>query len=132
MGVKRVEQLIALATDPAATEEEARTAALQAARTIRRDGLVVTTPGQVYSSAGAYYASDVTPSVTSRSRQLGPGTPVLPPARRAPVRRELPPPSEPGRGGAHVVNLDFKDEEPVEKREPAFSSALLALLRKGT
>lgn len=37
----RVEQLIALATDPAATEEEARTAALAACRGIRKEGLKI-------------------------------------------------------------------------------------------
>jgi hypothetical protein len=127
MGVKRVEQLLALATDPAASEEEARTAALQAARTIRRDGLVVTTPGQVYSRS-AYYDA---PSVTPQGRQLGPGTPALPPRRQAPTRaRELPS----GESTARFleVNLDFKDDAPEVKQDPAFSAALLALLRKGT
>ena len=127
---QRVQQLIALATDPAASEEEARTAALQAARGIRQHGLVVTTPEEaVRGRAGGYYAAER--PVTPRGRQLGPGTPQLPP--RAPgggLARSYE--AEPhGRGGARrpiEVNLDFRDDEPAEKREPAFSAALLALL----
>ena len=38
----RVRQLLALATDSATTEEEARTAAVQAARVIVREGIVLT------------------------------------------------------------------------------------------
>jgi hypothetical protein len=124
---RRVEQLIALATDPAASEEEARTAALQAARSIRQNGLKVTTEEEWEAAQQErYYTSR---AVTPQSHQMGMGTPTLPPRPRAPVRRALSVPED-RRGGAHVVNLEFRDDVPQEKREQAFSTALLALLRK--
>jgi len=119
-----VQQLLALATDPAASEEEARTAALQAARGIVKNGLVVTTRDQAQAVYGSYSAP-----VTPQGRQLGMGTPQLPPPRsRASARSRELSPGESGR--AHVVNLDFKDDVPETKQDPAFPAALLALLRK--
>ena len=43
--VTKIEQLLALAVDPAASAEEARTAALIAARMIRSSGLQLAAPG---------------------------------------------------------------------------------------
>jgi len=126
--VRRVEQLIALATDPAASEEEARTAALQAARGIVKNGLVVTTreAASAQRGAGAYYDATLTP----QGRQLGMGTPQLPPPRsRAPGRSRELPPGEP-MARFLEVNLDFKDDVQEVKQDPAFPTALLALLRK--
>jgi Protein of unknown function (DUF2786) len=135
---RRVQQLLALATDPAASEEEARTAALEAARRIKQHGLQVVSeeewdrpgPPGYYTSQGHThpYGTNVTP----QGRQMGPGTPRLPP--RPSQSRAMAVPRddgiEPMRGGAHVVDWDFRDDVPGEKSEQAFSPALLALLRK--
>ena len=47
----RIEQLLTLAVDPAASPEEARTAALIAARMIRSSGLQLAAPGASTASA---------------------------------------------------------------------------------
>jgi hypothetical protein len=126
-----VQQLIALATDPAASEEEARTAALQAARGIRQHDLAVVTRDEARGAQAAYAGP-----VTGRGRQLGQGTPRLPsgPVREAPRRALGPAPRDEtgygARGAAHVVELDFKDDSPNEKLDQAFPAALLALLGK--
>lgn len=121
---RRVAQLIALATDPAASPEEARTAALQAARGIRQHDLAIVTREEALGASRAYAAP-----VTGRWRQLGQGTPRLPQGPREPPRRAL-------GAAAYVpvdarvmeVNLDFKDDVPGEKIDAAFPAALLALL----
>ena len=139
---RRIQQLIALATDPAASEEEARTAALQAARGIRAHGMRVMTEEEAWEAQQASYYSSRAPShpygtaVTPQSRQMGAGAPRMHP-RPSPTSRAMAVPRdetgygiEPMRGGAHVVDWDFKDDVPGEKSEQAFSPALLALLRR--
>jgi len=129
---RRVQQLLALATDPAATEEEARTAALQAARGIKAHGLQVTTSYGHEPAPQRSYGTTVTP----QGRQMGPGTSRLPqrPPQRAPRGALAAGPQDEtgyGRSGsAYAVDLDFKDDVPGQKAEPAFSAALLALLRR--
>lgn len=140
---RRVQQLLALATDPAASEEEARTAALQAARSIRAHGLHVTSAEEEWEAQQqvSCYPSRA-PShpygtaVTPQSRQMGAGAPRMHP-RPTPQSRAMSVPRdetgygiEPMRGGAHVVDWDFKDDVSVEKPEQAFSPALLSLLRR--
>lgn len=114
MGVRRVEQLIALATDQAATAEEARTAAIAACREIRREG----------------YAIGAIPALPPPPRR----EPVDRPARRdrgLSGDRGLPPvPREPEAPKAHIVNFEFRDSETEEGF--AFSQALLqGALRRG-
>jgi hypothetical protein len=139
---RRVQQLLNLAVDPAASSEEARTAALEAARRIKQHGLQVVAeeewdrpgPPNHYTSHGHThpYGTNVTP----QSRQMGQGAPRLhprptPSSRSMSVARdETGYGTEPVRGGAHVVDWDFKDDVPGEKPEQAFSPALLALLRR--
>jgi hypothetical protein len=137
---RRVQQLLNLATDPAASSEEARTAALEAARRIKQHGLQVVSeeewdrpgPPGYYTSQG--HTSPYGTAVTPQSRQMGPGTPRLPP-RPSQSRAMAIPRAESDetalRGGAHVVDWDFKDDVPGEKPEQAFSPALLSLLRRG-
>jgi hypothetical protein len=81
----RVEQLIALATDPEATEEEARTAALAACRGIRKDGLRVAAASAPNAyPAPSYYSHD-----PYGPRQRAPaGAPRLPGGRELPRARE--------------------------------------------
>jgi len=138
---RRIQQLIALATDPAASEEEARTAALQAARGIRAHGMRVMTPQEAAEAAYDRYYTESAPShpygtaVTPQSRQMGAGAPRMHPRPSSTTRAMSVPRDETGygiepmRGGAHVVDWDFKDDVPGDKPEQAFSPALLALLR---
>jgi hypothetical protein len=117
---RRVQQLIALATDQAATEEEARTAALAACRDIRRNGLQVSPP------EGLRGPSERGSAVAERAQneRLLPGGRALPaprPKRLASSRA----PGEPIPGGVHVLSFDFAEEKPKNGNDFAFPQALL-------
>jgi Protein of unknown function (DUF2786) len=115
---RRVEQLLALATDPAASPEEARTAALQAARNIRQHGLRLT----------AQRSEDVEGRSPSQNERLLAGGRGLPPRPSRPARiRELPAQdeAEPTGGGVHIVNFDFRDSELPRSNDYAFPQGLL-------
>jgi hypothetical protein len=140
--IQRIQQLIALATDPAASEEEARTAALQAARSIRQHGLQLTPQEAAWAAEDGHYAP-VQPqhpygtAVTPQSRQMGSGTPRLPSPHSTALARpsSWQAESQLGRPGAprfHVLNLDFKDEVAEARPNFAFPQALLNALRRST
>jgi hypothetical protein len=103
---QRVEQLIALATDPAATEQEARTAAHSACKEIRKNDLVVAQRGQ----------PPVAQSIAPQTRQL-----VGRPARLPTGVAALP---EKRRPMHHVVDFDFKDSPQTKKEDFAFPQHL--------
>jgi hypothetical protein len=127
--IRRVDQLIALATDPAASEEEARTAALAAAREIRKSGLKVTgdSPAPVnYYSPRAYSREYPQP----QNERLLPGGRGLPPAapRRAAPERQLSADNEEDarRRGVHILDLAFNDEPAARRTNDfAFPQALV-------
>jgi hypothetical protein len=112
--VRRVEQLIALATDPAVSQEEARTAAIAAAKAIRSNGLIVTPPGG--------YLEQPAPQ---NERLLSGGRGLQP----APARRGVGQlPEDTRMGGMSYLDLDFEDAPPAKIGDFAFPQALLALL----
>jgi hypothetical protein len=116
MSVRRVEQLIALATDQAATEEEARTAAIAACREIRREGYVVQGSRALPSSPRREPVEQH--SAAARARSI----PVLPGSRELPAAALDSP-------KAHIVNFEFRDSGTEEGF--AFSPTLLRGVLRG-
>jgi hypothetical protein len=104
-----VEKLLRLATDMGASEEEARTAALQAARVIKKKGLqVVPAGGRPPRSAPREYAP------AQRERLLGVGTSELPGRVVQPIS-----------GNFALVNMNFHDDEPGKQKDFAFPQGLI-------
>jgi hypothetical protein len=115
--LRRVEQLIALATDAGASTEEARSAALAACKDIRAKGLSVT--------EGARKEAPRSSVAVSR-RRVG-RVPELSGRQASTVVPELPGQDAPK---AYLVNWTFEDKPEGSRRdEPVFSLALLGVKR---
>ncbi len=130
--IRRVDQLIALATDPAASEEEARTAALAAAKEIRKNGFKVT--GTATSRTRSYeprsYRDEYREEYPQpQNERLLPGGRGLPPSapRRAKPERQLSADNEEDsrRRGVHILDLAFNDEPRKQTSDFAFPQALV-------
>jgi hypothetical protein len=119
----RVKQLIALATDPAASEEEARTAALAACKDIRRNGYQVVTQNGRATTGSSSFREDS--PYTSESRQLSGRLGLAPakePKRRVPKQLPMEPQVP---GGFHILDMATSDEAPQRRSDFAFPQALL-------
>ncbi len=114
MTARRVQQLIALATDPGATEEEARTAALAACRGIRNESLAVVSGPE----SGPFVPEEGAAEITPRTRQLtGQGAPTPAVPRRAAGALQ----ASQGDDGVHILDWNFEDRPKTGRsREFAF------------